>query len=81
MENVFVHTLDDGGWAIFCPACQCGHKFDNIRWTFNGNFEKPTFKPSYKDANCHLVLTDGIINFQLDCSHSMAGKSVPIEPF
>ena len=33
------------GHMIFCPACSTGHMFDS-RWTFNGNFEKPTFKAS-----------------------------------
>lgn len=27
---------------------------------------------------CHYVLTDGILNFCSDCSHSMAGKSIPL---
>jgi hypothetical protein len=34
------------GHMIFCPACECGHKFDSGRWTFNGDMERPTFSPS-----------------------------------
>jgi hypothetical protein len=30
---------------IYCPACKCGHGFDK-RWSFNGDFDKPTFTPS-----------------------------------
>ena len=41
-----VPYTDDSGWLVFCPACQCGHKFDKGRWTFNGDTEKPTFSPS-----------------------------------
>jgi len=38
-----------------------------------------------KDANgemirvvCHYILTDGVLNFCGDCTHSFAGKSVPL---
>jgi len=31
--------------AIECPGCGHTHIFDQ-RWTFNGNIDKPTFKPS-----------------------------------
>lgn len=42
------------GHMIHCPACKCGHLFNNAEhptkggasWTFNGNTEKPTFTPS-----------------------------------
>lgn len=43
------------GWVIHCPACGCGHKFDNAawsgsrpgaRWTMTGTLERPTFAPS-----------------------------------
>lgn len=30
---------------------------------------------------CHSVVTDGIINYCSDCTHEMAGKQVPMEPF
>jgi hypothetical protein len=60
-------------------------------WGFNGNMEKPTFTPSllnwhdgYPAENippkrCHINLTDGIINYCGDCTHQLAGKSVPME--
>lgn len=32
-------------YMIHCPACKTGHGFDK-RWTFNNDFEKPTFRPS-----------------------------------
>lgn len=37
---------DNSGHLIFCPACECAHKFDAKRWSFNGDTEKPTFSPS-----------------------------------
>lgn len=27
---------------------------------------------------CHYVLTNGILNFCVDCTHSLAGKSIPL---
>lgn len=27
---------------------------------------------------CHYVLTDGVLNFCPDCTHAMAGQSVPL---
>jgi hypothetical protein len=30
---------------------------------------------------CHSVVTDGVINFCADCTHELAGKSVPMQPF
>lgn len=34
-----------GGWMFHCPACNCSHGPADT-WTFNGNVEKPTFRPS-----------------------------------
>ena len=60
------------------------------RWTFNGNMEKPTFTPSLLHAGhrkegsdkllgqCHLFLTDGMLNFCGDCTHELKGQSVPL---
>lgn len=30
------------GWRIYCPACDWSHRLD-LRWSFNGDYEKPTF--------------------------------------
>ena len=74
------------GWMVFCPACKCGHLFDK-RWTFNGDIFKPTFTPSMlvdRGVNlprCHSYVTDGKIQFLSDCTHELAGKTVPLEPF
>jgi hypothetical protein len=58
------------------------HAFD-ARWTFNGDFENPTFKPSLITGDrigkrCHSFVTDGKIQYQNDCHHSLAGKTVDI---
>lgn len=61
-------------------------------WGFNGDLERPTFTPSVlvnKDARpddvargahrCHCFVREGMIQFLGDCTHSLAGKTVPIE--
>ena len=45
----------DGAYLFFCPGCEGMHKFDS-RWTFNGDFEKPTFSPSLLVRTGHYQL-------------------------
>ena len=61
-------------------------------WNFNGDMEQPTFTPSmhiktgpypeefgekaFEVDICHYFLTDGIIIYLNDCTHSLAGKSI-----
>lgn len=74
--------------VIFCPGCECGHGW-TAGWTFNNNLDKPTITPSLsvRWANekgpqvCHSFITDGNIQFLGDCTHTLAGKTVPLEPF
>ena len=33
------------------------------------------------DAICHSFITDGSIEFLPDCTHELAGKTVPLEDF
>jgi hypothetical protein len=56
-------------------------------WTFNGDMFRPTFSPSIlqrieytsgKVNICHSFVTDGNIIFLPDCTHKMAGKTVPL---
>lgn len=83
-------------FMFWCPACQCGHGVWTTQpnghtgavWEFNGNFESPTISPSLlihhgKDGKeiCHVVVSLGILNYCSDCTHSMAGKSIPMEEF
>lgn len=90
----------DTGYAIKCPECNW-HEFPKHRlsngasWTFNGDYQKPTFSPSMNECinptdspdhrpdvptkRCHFIVTDGVINFCGDCTHAFAGKSMPLE--
>lgn len=56
-------------------------------WTFNGDVDKPTFRASLLvrwNQNgvpqiCHSFVTDGMIQFLNDCTHELAGQTVPLE--
>lgn len=58
-------------------------------WEFNGSDEKPTFSPSYlvnstwkgKPTVCHSYIRDGMIQFLNDCTHALAGQTVPMEDY
>lgn len=58
-------------------------------WDWDGNIESPTLSPSiltrtapYVDGVptgvCHSFLRNGVFEFLDDCTHSMAGKSIPM---
>ncbi|MGA4552393.1 DUF6527 family protein [Methylorubrum aminovorans] len=84
-------------WCPGCDgahAVNVGHG-PGPRWGFNGNDERPTFTPSVlvrydgadagKDgappAVCHSFVTDGRIQFLGDCTHALAGQTVPLPDF
>jgi hypothetical protein len=63
-------------------------------WGWNGSVERCTLAPSYVSWNdehvdpedgfvfpamrCHVFITDGQIQFLSDCTHGLAGKTVPL---
>lgn len=77
---------DFHGHMIFCPGCKNAHVFDN-RWSFNGDFDKPTFRMSMlvngsgRGVRCHSFVTDGKIQFLSDCDHELKDKTVDLEKF
>lgn len=76
------------GFAHWCPGCQSMHGFavsepfsNGAKWTFNGDFEKPTFTPSMNIGNgwCHYTLTAGVLNFTNGCTgHKLSNQKVPL---
>lgn len=71
----------------WCPACDEVHPLPD-RWQFNGDLDAPTFSPSFKHTFggrdgqrrcCHYIITAGQINFCGDCTHAMAGQTVPMK--
>ena len=66
-----------------------GRHTGNDVWTFDGDYGNPTFSPSMLSNRdkvdehhplCHSFLEDGAWRFLGDCSHEMAGQSVPMIP-
>ena len=103
-EAYWRRRAEDGGDVVanlsaLCPACGFEHSFrvdfeghgqhGKDVWTFNGDYDKPTFSPSM-GANlhrsqehypiCHSFLRDGVWQFLGDCTHAMAGQHVPMIP-
>ena len=94
MAKVHVFSSQDGGEqnAVFhCPGCGYSHPYriksdDGLPvWSWNGDLEKPTFRPSLlvnkghvakNDPVCHLFMTDGMIEFCHDSEHALAGQTV-----
>jgi Family of unknown function (DUF6527) len=81
-----LRILSDGKHGTFCPGCQEYHIFDT-RWTFDGNYDQPTFNPSllirtagddeFPATLCHSFLTAGVWHFLGDCTHELKNQSVP----
>ncbi len=80
-----------------CPACESTHAYwlahpegrKGPIWEFDGDMEHPSFTPSLRirgrnaegDTCCHLFVRAGQIEYCSDCTHTMAGKTVPMEQF
>lgn len=58
------------------------------RW---GKYADPTFEEPIQEPNemtmdpnfswsgiCHIFITDGMVQFLSDCTHKMAGKTIPL---
>lgn len=84
-----LERCSDGSYLFWCPGCQELHAYGPT-WTFNGDLDKPTFTPSLlvryleisgpnKGKRCHLYLTNGIIKYLSDCTHSLRSTDVPLE--
>lgn len=64
------------------------------RWTFDGNHAVPTFAPSVRcrwsgenndgskyEEICHYFIRGGQIEYCGDCTHGLAGQTVPLPEF
>jgi hypothetical protein len=99
-----LRTAEGGRLLFWCPGCEEVHMV-GPSWTFNGDFDRPTFAPSIKvsgkrritdeeydrimggeklevpDMCCHSFIRDGQIQFLGDCTHPLAGQTLPLQPF
>ena len=64
--------------------------YDPTGWDFNNDFDAPTVSPSVlvyahdrmpprkSQPQCHTFIRDGRIEFLSDCTHHLAGQTVPM---
>ena len=66
------------------PVIQSGPREGTPCWTWNGDTEKPTLRPSLLTrgsdhmVRCHSFVTDGMMRFLGDCTHDLKGQTVPL---
>lgn len=80
----------EGKHTFWCEPCNTHMWFDDKRWAWNGDYEKPTVSPSIlwrgaaaadsgtSEGVCHLFIEGGQIRYLSDCTHSLAGQTVPM---
>ena len=118
MLKGLLRTVEGGRLMFRCPGCNENHMIrvgdgSGPGWTFNGDYDRPTFSPSvlvrtghyvpgfengpcwctyakehpeeeddgFKCAVCHSFVRDGQIQFLSDCTHALAGQTVPLPPY
>jgi hypothetical protein len=70
------------GYLVTSPGSEATVCFYKDKWSFNGDFEKATFRPSMlihpnnMHGRDHFFVTDGKIEYLSDCEHALAGKTV-----
>ena len=80
-----------GSYYMHCPGCGFGHQIRSKefegkgpKWDFNGDMDNPTFSPSLRvqggssNRMCHSFIRNGHWQFLSDCTHHLAGKTVPM---
>lgn len=64
------------------PVMIGGTRQGTPNWTWNGNIDLPTLKPSIKSTNgkdiTHCWLNDGKVIFLEDCSHELKGQTLDL---
>lgn len=65
------------------PVQTKGARNGTNNWTWNGDTENPTLRPSvltkqWDGVTCHTWITDGEAQFLPDCTHEYAGQTLPL---
>jgi hypothetical protein len=77
-------TLNIPGPAgkLTLPVIIKGKREGTGNWTWNGDTESPTIRPSVLTTNhefrCHSWINDGNAQFLPDCSHELVGQTVEL---
>ena len=88
-EEVNVNGATRKALIFYCEGCKGNHRvFVDTKvkpsWSWNGDLEKPTLKPSIKvtysrDGKCcHSFVTNGMIKYLGDCYHELKNKTIPL---
>lgn len=78
-------------YRMWCPGCHLMHRVVDgpNGWTWDGNETAPTFSPSIlvqwqitgrREERCHSFVRAGQWEFLSDCTHALAGQTVPMVP-
>jgi hypothetical protein len=93
MKTAYLQIDPDGAETLLfdCPGCGFLHACGIVGrprplWQWNGSVETPTLAPSVsvtwtqreKPQRCHSFVRDGNIQFLADCTHALAGQTVPL---
>lgn len=74
--------------SMWCPGCKMLHHIDK-KWDWDGSVYSPTISPSIlvrwqftgkQEERCHSFIRHGQWEFLSDCTHALAGQTVPMEP-
>lgn len=73
-----------------CPGCEETHRVwvDAGGWSWDGSLDRPSISPSVLvrftrcdvPQVCHSFVREGVVEFLGDCTHALAGQSVPMRP-
>lgn len=67
---------------LFIPVILKGSRADTGKWSWNGDTEKPTLRPSVLtrggDWVCHSWINDGEVVFLSDCTHDLKDTTVAL---
>lgn len=88
-ECVFRCAICGGNHRVVIAKPAEGYGANYPVWQFNGDVKAPTFTPSVRvrsadengDTCCHFYVKDGQIQYLSDCTHDLAGKTVPMETY
>lgn len=79
-------TPEGMGFPTSLPVITKGNRDKANAWTWNGDLEKPTVRPSVKTVygvngryTIHYWLNDGICQCLGDCNDGNAGKHLPLK--
>jgi hypothetical protein len=89
----YLYFQPEGMKVMSVPVITSGSRDKTNAWTWNGDLEKPTIKPSvlhtysksydvgeYKEIKIHFWLNDGVCKCLSDCTDGNANKTLELIP-